>query len=181
MQYHGRNYPSALNVPPSRVLPNVIGVWRSGQYADRTGLSAAPAARSMTPSSRCFALGTRQSRLRSLAKISEPVPEKRRGRRAGREVLAKRAFRQVGAQGRPARGARALFEACQSGFGLGVEIARRDGWIGIACAGEKPRNVAQIFPLQRQRVIFGVTLEEHELAARLFGKDIDAGLPRLRQ
>ena len=66
-------------------------------------------------------------------------------------------------------------------FGLGVEIAGGEGRIGIPLARQIPGDVAQIFPLQRQRLIFRMSLKEDEMAAQLLGEDIDAGVRRCRQ
>src|SRR5260370_27212402 len=101
----------------------------------------------------------------------EPVLEDRGGRGSGRVVLPKVAVGQLDDQSGPAFDPRPLLEAKKTLFGFSVEIADRQGRIGVALAGEKARDVAQIFPLQRERVIFGMPLEKYELAAKLFGED----------
>ena len=114
-------------------------------------------------------------------KIFEPVPKNRGGCGSGRDILPNGPVGQLGAQAGPAFEARASLEIRKSLFGLGVEILRGDGRIAVALAGEKARDVAQIFPLQRECVIFRMTLEEDELAAELFRKDIDPGFRRSGQ
>ena len=75
--------------------------------------------------------------------------------------------------------ARARFsKAGQPGFGFGIEIAGGYGRIVVALAGEEAGEVAHIFPLQRQGVIFGMALEEYETAVELLGEDIDTGRVR---
>src|SRR5258708_4112888 len=83
-----------------------------------------------------------------VTEISEPVAEDRGRSRPGRDIRTKREARQLDAQRKLAFGARALLEACQLSFGPDVEIAGREGRKGLPLAGEKARDVAQIFPLQ---------------------------------
>src|ERR1700737_3261815 len=120
--------------------------------------------------------GARQRRARTLGKKSEPVPEDRCRRGSGGDILPKRAVRKLGAQGGPACNARPFLEACKPLFGLGVEIADREGRIGMPLAREKPGNIAHIFAFQRKSVIFGMPLKKDKSAAQLLGEDIDAGL-----
>ncbi len=90
-------------------------------------------------------------------------------------------MRKLDAQRYRAFGARPLLVVGELVFGVGVEIARGKRRINIALPRKKPGDVAQIFPLQRQRVVFRMPLEEDEMAAQPLGEDIDAGLPRFRQ
>src|ERR1700730_2489966 len=84
------------------------------------------------------------------------------------EIGAQDQARQFDAQRELALGARALLEACELLLGPDIEITGREGRISLALAAEIAGDVAQIFPLQRQRVIFRMALEKHKMAAQLF-------------
>src|ERR1700682_477232 len=112
----------------------------------------------MVRSSLSTTFGVRQRRLRTSGKISKPIAKDRRRRRSGREIRPKCKPRKLDTQWKPSLNAGALLETCQPVFGLGVEITGGEGRIGIAFAGKKPGDVAQIFPLQRQRVVFRMSL-----------------------
>ena len=124
--------------------------------------------------------GAGQRCSRAVGKIAEPVTEER-CRRGCSVFMPEGAVRQISAQCRPSFRARASLEACKPLLSLDVEIAGREGRIGVALARKKAGDVAQIFPLQRHRLIFGMSLEEDELAAQLLGEDIDAAFRRMRQ
>src|SRR6202030_2133198 len=111
----------------------------------------------------------------------EPVAKDRGRSSAGCCVRPKRTLGQFDTQRGSAFGVGAPFEASEACCGLGVEITGRDGRIKVALAGKEAGDVAQIFPLQRQRLIFGMSLKEDEVAAKLLGEDIDTALRRLRQ
>ena len=115
-----------------------------------------------------------------VGKIAEPVTEEW-CRRGCSVFMPEGAVRQISAQCRPSFDARASLEACKPILSLDVEIAGRHARIAVALAGKVSGDVAQIFPLQRQSVIFGMALEEDEVALQLPGEDIDAGFRRRRQ
>jgi hypothetical protein len=124
--------------------------------------------------------GAGQRCSRVVGKIAEPVTEER-CRRGCSVFMPEGAVRQISAQCRPSFDARASLETCKPLLGLDVEIAGRDGRIGVALARKKAGDVAQIFPLQRHSLIFGMSLEEDKLATQLLGEDIDAAFRRMRQ
>ncbi len=121
----------------------------------------------------------------SLRALPERYPSQFRkiavGAGLGRDIATKSEARKFGAQRQLALGACPLLKAGKPAFGLGVEIAGRDGRIGIPLARDEAGDVAQIFPLQRQGVVFRMPLKEDEMAAQLLGEDIDAGLRRFGQ
>jgi hypothetical protein len=92
-----------------------------------------------------------------------------------------RSARQFGSQRRIAIDSCPRLERPQRAFRRGIEIVRRNERIVLPLPGKEARDVAHIFPLQRQRVVFGVTLEEEEAASILPGEDVDARLVRSGQ
>lgn len=121
------------------------------------------------------AAGTRQRRSCATGKVSEPVSEDHGRGGFGGGICADGHGGKLSAQRGSAFHARALLKDRKPVLGFGVEIAGRDGRIGVPFAREKPRNVALVFPLQRQGVVFRMALKEDELAAKLSGEDVDAG------
>jgi hypothetical protein len=115
-------------------------------------------------------------RLGARGKVAKPISEQGRHRGCSRHILTKREARKFGTQRQSALGARPFLKNGKLAFGFGVELAGGEGRIGIALAGKVPGDVAQIFPLQRQRLIFRMSVKEDEMAAQLLGEYIDAGV-----
>src|SRR4029077_13372180 len=111
----------------------------------------------------------------------EPATEDDARSTSCRDIPAQREAGKFGRERRAAFGARPFLEADQPRFGDGIEIAGGNARIIVPLAGEKAGEVAHIFPLQRQIVIFGMTLEEDETAFQLPREDIDADRIRARQ
>src|SRR5437763_12615605 len=76
---------------------------------------------------------------------------------------------------------RPLLEASELLFRRCVKITHGQLRIILALAREIAADIAQIFALERQRIVFGMALEEDESAGILPHEDVDAGLGRARQ
>src|SRR6266404_7218778 len=111
--------------------------------------------------------GGRRYRSGPNGKKPEPVLEHHRRRSSGRDIRTSCERRKFGAQRGLAFSARALLKACKRFLSFCVEIAGRNGRIGVLFAGEKTGDVTQIFPLQRHGVVFRMSLKEYEIAAQL--------------
>src|SRR5262249_12814211 len=128
--------------------------------------------------SHSLARGVGGNRACTFAEEVEPVSEDCRCRAASRDTRTQRQAGKLGGQFRLAVGARAAFEVRQDRLGFGVEITGWNCGKVLTLAREEACDVAHIFPLQRERVIFRMTLKENETALEVARKDIDAGFLR---
>ena len=118
----------------------------------------------------------------AFGKEIEPVAEHHGGGRSRCNVFPKGALGQFGAQRRPAFGSARAPQRPPASVRSRSRNSRREGPDSCrARPRESGRYVAKIFALQRQRLVFGVALEENELAAEILGEAVDAASRRMRQ
>src|SRR5580698_5489828 len=118
---------------------------------------------------------------RVCGKKADPVAEHDGGGCAGCDIVPKRALGYFRAQRRPAFALCARRKGQKPLFCFRVEIAGGDAWVAITLAREKARYVAKILSLQRQRLVFRVSLEKDELTAEILDETVDATLRRNRE